>query len=203
MFVKLLAIAVSASAGNPLLDAPRREWHIGAMIRSCLCAALVALPVPALATEAFLGVAAQSVETPFTIATGQRGTSLQAGVRGRPIGGLRAVGSPQPYLFGAVNTGGGVSFAAAGLSWRIGKGPVFLRPGIGLAIHDGRIPTYDAVGRSDLGSRVLFEPELALGVRISPRVAVEASWVHLSHAQLFGGQNPGVDIIGARLSFEL
>ena len=57
--------------------------------------------------------------------------------------------------------------------------------------------------RTDLGSRILFEPELGLGYRISDRVAIEAAWVHVSHAQLLSRQNPGMDSIGLRLSFRL
>ena len=35
------------------------------------------------------------------------------------------------------------------------------------------------------------------------RMTVEASWVHMSHAQLFGKQNPGMDNLGLRLSVQL
>jgi len=52
-------------------------------------------------------------------------------------------------------------------------------------------------------NQVLFEPELGIGARISERMTIEASWVHLSHATLFGRQNPGIDNIGARLNFRL
>jgi hypothetical protein len=57
--------------------------------------------------------------------------------------------------------------------------------------------------RIDLGSRVLFEPELAVGLRLNPQLAAELSWVHVSHAQLFGGQNPGMDFLGARVVLKL
>ena len=73
-----------------------------------------------------------------------------------------------------------------------------------MAVHTG--PSY-RVGpngkRDDLGSRLLFEPELAFGVPIAPRMAIEASWVHASHAQLFSGQNPGLNMIGTRLTLRL
>ena len=52
-------------------------------------------------------------------------------------------------------------------------------------------------------SRLLFEPELGLGARINSRMTLEASWVHISHAQLAGRQNPGIDNIGARLTLGL
>ena len=35
------------------------------------------------------------------------------------------------------------------------------------------------------------------------RISVEGSWVHMSHAQLFGRQNPGMDNIGVRLNLKL
>ena len=58
--------------------------------------------------------------------------------------------------------------------------------------------------RTDLGSRVLFEPEIALGVDLSPRWSVEASWVHISNARIFNSkQNPGIDTMGVRLNFAL
>ena len=55
----------------------------------------------------------------------------------------------------------------------------------------------------DFGSRVLFEPELGLGTRINDRLSVEASWVHMSHATLFGRENPGIDNLGVRVNLEL
>ena len=78
-----------------------------------------------------------------------------------------------------------------------------MRPGIGVAVHT-RSSRGSANGlRTDLGSRILFEPELGVGYRLSDRVSVEASWVHLSHAQLLSRQNPGMDSFGVRLSWRL
>jgi len=34
-------------------------------------------------------------------------------------------------------------------------------------------------------------------------MTIEASWVHMSHAQIFGKQNPGMDNLGVRLSIQL
>ena len=54
--------------------------------------------------------------------------------------------------------------------------------------------------RTDLGSRVLFEPEIGLGYRLDGKTAVEASWVHVSQGQIFDSQqNPGIDMMGVRL----
>ena len=54
--------------------------------------------------------------------------------------------------------------------------------------------------RIDFGSHVLFEPELALGVDLNERLAVEASYTHLSTGQIFAqGKNQGLDDAGVRL----
>ena len=178
--MKALAIAITAMAG------------------------LVA--APAAAGEVFAGAYVHGVETPLTFYTGEDGADVQLGYRFEGIEALAAVGKPAPYLIASLNTGGDSGFAGAGLSWKLGKGPVYLRPGVGLVVHDGPSDRIDPVsGRhTELGSRVLFAPEVALGLKVSPRLAVEASWVHVSHAQLFNGtQNPGIDMMGVRVNWEL
>jgi lipid A 3-O-deacylase len=40
-------------------------------------------------------------------------------------------------------------------------------------------------------------------VRVSSRATIEASWVHMSHAQLFSRENPGIDNLGVRVSLGL
>jgi hypothetical protein len=113
---------------------------------------------------------------------------------------LKAVGGPRPHAFASVNSAGNTHFASAGISWTIGK-RIYLRPGIGLAVHTGPGSVVPGDDRIDFGSRILFAPELGLGARLNGQVSVEASWVHLSHAQLFGPQNPGLDTIGVRLNY--
>jgi hypothetical protein len=44
---------------------------------------------------------------------------------------------------------------------------------------------------------------LGIGYDISDRVTLEASWVHLSQAQLFSRQNPGMDSVGIRVTYRL
>ncbi len=91
-----------------------------------------------------------------------------------------------------------------GLSAKFGSS-LYIRPGIGLAIHTGSAEKFQDLtnDKIDLGSRVLFEPELAVGTQINSRLSIEASWVHMSHAQLFGRQNPGIDNLGVRLNLAL
>ena len=159
--------------------------------------ALALIASPAHAGELFGGVYKHAVDTPFSLEGGrEQGVDLQLGYRGGRL--FPALGL-QPYVFGALNSAGDTSYAAAGLSWKFGD-RFFIRPGLGLAIHNGSADTFDRPDRIALGSRILFEPELGIGVRVAPRLTLEASWVHMSHATLFSGQNPGIDNIGARVS---
>ncbi len=167
-------------------------------------AAALAAPLPAAAQEVWGGIAAHGVDTPFTKDIGERGVDLQAGYRFAAVEALSAIGSPEPYVVAVVNLDGETNLLAAGLSWKLGD-RIYVRPGIGIAVHDGPGFRVDPATnlRTDLGSRVLFEPEIAVGFQATPRLSIEASWIHVSHAQLFGGQNPGLDIIGVRANWRL
>lgn len=168
-------------------------------------AAVLGCAHPAAAQEVFAGSYVHGVDTPFTLETGERGVSFQGGVRFAPLQALSFLGKPAPYAMVSASASGETSFAGAGLGWTLGKGRFYARPGIGLVIHDGPSLRLDpATGlRTDLGSRVLFAPEIAAGVRLSPRWSAEASWVHVSHARLFGEQNPGLDLVGVRINYRL
>ena len=163
-------------------------------------ATLLASATGAQAQEVFGGVAAHDVMTGITVSGIEDGVDLQIGYRGARFGGSANQWTPAPYIFASVNSVGDTNFAAAGVSWKFGN-QVYFRPGIGLAIHDG--PSIVAPGddRIDFGSRILFEPEVAVGVQLNEQVSAEASWVHLSHAKLFGPQNPGMDSIGVRVNY--
>ena len=157
--------------------------------------------VPAQAGEVFGGLYLHDVDTVLTHSGIEGGVDVQLGYRWDPL--MNDKG-PQPYVFVAANSAGETHYAAAGFSFKFGD-KVFIRPGIGLAVHTGSAadfthPDHDHI---DFGSRILFEPELGIGARISDRATIEASWVHMSHAQVFSPQNPGIDNFGARLSFKL
>ena len=164
-------------------------------------AALACLwPATAQAGELFGGVYIHDVDSPLTKSGIEKGVDLQLGYRWDPIGKTPL----QPYLFGAVNTAGETHYAAAGISAKFGK-RLFVRPGIGIALHSGDNGEFDDPFDDDVefGTSVLFAPELGIGYQVSERLSVEASIVHLSHAQLSGGQNPGIDNVGVRLSWKL
>ncbi len=159
---------------------------------------------PALAGEIFGGVYAHNVDTPLTLDGGtENGVDVQLGWRGGALVPLLGT-SLRPYAFGALNTAGNTSYAAVGLSAKFG-GRVYIRPGLGLAIHNGSTARYENPynDKLEFGSRVLFEPEVGIGVQLAPRISAEASWVHMSHATLFSGQNPGIDNIGVRMNVAL
>lgn len=173
--------------------------------RFFLLAAPALLAGPAAAQEVYGGVYKHQVNALLSKDIGEGGVDLQLGYRTAPVKALSFIGSPSPYLFGSLNLQGDTSFAAAGLSWRLGKGPVFLRPGAGIAVHDGPV-LHDRPKcgkRTDLGCRVQFQLEIALGTRLSDSFDIEASWIHMSHAHLFSEQNPGLDVVGVRLTYRL
>jgi hypothetical protein len=160
----------------------------------------VAAPFPAEAGELFGGLYAHDVKTPFDKSGIEDGVDVQLGWRGGRIGATPL----QPYAFGALNTAGDTSYAAVGLSAKFGT-RIFVRPGVGIAIHNGSAKKFQDLtnDRIEFGSRVLFEPEVGVGARINERLSVEASWVHMSHARLFSRQNPGIDNVGVRVTLGL
>jgi hypothetical protein len=166
----------------------------------CLAVAAGLLSAPASAGELFGGLYAHDVKLPTDMSGIERGMDVMVGYRGGSIGHTPL----QPYLFGALNSAGDTSFAAVGLSARFGRS-LYIRPGLGIAIHTGSAEKFQdpSNDKIDFGSRVLFEPELGVGTQLNDRLSIEASWVHMSHAQLFGHQNPGIDNLGVRLNLKL
>ena len=160
-----------------------------------------AMPSQAGAGELFGGLYKHDVSTPLNLSGNvEQGMDVQLGYRGGRIDHTPL----EPYAFGALNTAGDTSYAAAGLSARFGRS-IYVRPGLGIAVHTGSAKDFEdpSNGKIDFGSRVLFEPELGVGAQVNNRLSVEASWVHMSHAQLFGHQNPGIDNIGFRMNLAL
>ena len=172
--------------------------HLFKRVIACSVLTLSAA-APAQAGEIFGGLYFHDVSTFVTPDSGnENGLDVQLGWRGDPLTSWKL----QPHAFVSVNTAGRTHYAAAGISRKFGR-KVYFRPGVGVAIHTGSTRDYVIPGNHhiEFGSRVLFEPEIALGTQVSDSVSVEASWVHLSHAQLAGGQNPGIDNLGVRLNY--
>src|SRR4051794_40323305 len=96
-----------------------------------------AATTPAHAGEVFGGVYAHAVDTPLTKSQAEGGVDVQLGWRGGSIGRTPL----QPYVFGALNTSADTSYAAIGISARFGD-RVYVRPGVGIAIHNGSAKKY-------------------------------------------------------------
>jgi hypothetical protein len=171
----------------------------------------------ALAGEAMLGVYSHDISDRISFGGFEGGQQIVGGVRTAALDELAWAFKPRVHLIVGVNTRGGTNYAATGLSWRFNFAGdrFYFEPGLGAAIHSGKVdlPSPDEPGLSpgeqqrrllnwqtklDLGSRVLFEPEWALGWKATDRLSMELSWIHLSHAQLAGKQNPGLGDFGLR-----
>jgi hypothetical protein len=152
------------------------------------------------AGEVFGGVFVHDVKTGITASGIEDGIDLQIGYRGERFGNSSNKWVPAPYAFVSVNSVGDTNFAAAGVSWKFGR-QLYFRPGIGIAVHDGPKNVEPGEDRIDFGSRILFEPEAAIGYQFNERASAELSIVHLSHAKLFSEQNPGIDNIGVRVNY--
>jgi lipid A 3-O-deacylase len=182
-------------------------------------AALALAAGPACAGEVLLGVYQHDIMDGISHGGHfEHGKDIVFGYRTASLDELSAIWSPHVHLIAGVNTLGGTDFVAAGFDWRIKFGPddrFYFEPGIGAAIHTGdvNLASPDDPGltqaqidqrlndfrtKLDLGSRVLFEPELALGWKATDRWSLEMSWIHMSHAQLAGPQNPGLGDFGFR-----
>lgn len=160
-----------------------------------------ALPAAAWAQEAWLGLFGHDVHVGLASCCYERGADIQAGLRTGPLATVPRFGELRAYALGSANTAGGVPFAAAGAAWRfpIGSTGFYVQPGLGAAVQFASDAKYQVRrDRLYLGSRVLFEPELSVGWRAGRRWAIEAAYEHLSHADLAGRQNPGLDDVGVR-----
>lgn len=172
----------------------------------CVLATSAAIAAPACAGDLFGGVLAHNADLGITVCCAEGGTTdVQFGYRTLAIPALSRLGDIRAHVFGEVNTAGGTDFVAAGLSYRFSfHRDFYIAPGLGAAIQDGGDEQFQArPDRLSLGSRVLFEPELTAGWHATDRLSVELHYNHLSHGQLAGAQNPGVDNLGVRLAWRL
>ena len=175
---------------------------------------------PTLAGEAMLGVYSHDISDHLSFGGTEHGVQIVGGVRTASLDELSMIFKPHVHLIVGVNTRGGTDYAATGFSWRLpfGRDRFYFEPGIGVAIHTGvvNLPSpydpgltaaeqqkrlHDWQTKLDLGSRVLFEPEWSLGWKATDRMSLEMSWIHMSHAQLAGKQNPGLGDFGLRLVY--
>lgn len=174
------------------------------------------------APEIAVGVLAHGVNLTKTASsripegTEERGTTdIELMIRGRPE---RLLLGGRPSLKAEVNLDGRTSFFSAGSEWRQSflRGRFYVQGGLGLTYQTGysfladpfepgisqaefqrRYPTY--ISRTEFGSKLLFNPNVSLGVKVGRSFALEVALEHYSQARLFSRQNPGINNIGLRL----
>ena len=131
---------------------------------------------------------------------------------------LRILLKPRLTAKVQINTAGRTSFFSVGAEWRqhILRGRVYGQAGIGATVIDGYSFTPDPFQpgisneeawrrydiyrrRTSFGSKILFNPNASIGVRVDRRWAVELAWEHHSHRQIFSDTNPGIDHVGIRV----
>ncbi len=190
-------------------------------------AAALSAASAAAAGDAWVGVYGHDVtfigETLGIGAAGREGgVAVHLGASTDRIDSLGWLGRPAVHAIAAIHTSGDTSFGAVGFNWPLdvgGPGGLYIRPGVGLALHDGEeeLPDFREPGISEMerrrrialrgekiefGSQVLFEPEFAVGYRLSEKASAELSYVHLSHGQILAsGKNQGLDQFGVRLRY--
>jgi hypothetical protein len=197
-------------------------------MRVAISLILAVLPVEARATnpqsELSAGLLAQGVlipakkAPPGSFIEGSEESGTQAAEllwRGKPV---RKILWMRPTAKLHLNLSGRTSFVAVGGEWRqhLLRRRLYVQAGFGLAVHDGNRFTPDpfvpgltqaeAAARYELyryrtafGSRILFNPSLSAGLRLSSKMAMEGVLEHYSHKQVFNRQNPGINLVGVRL----
>ena len=178
----------------------RIQKSVAKMGQAGIALLMLPVPTPALADQIWFGLYRHDITLAQT--TFEAGQDIKAGWIGDRIEGWRNIGRPAPHLLVSKSLNGGTDYVAAGLNWTFGS-KLYIRPGIGIAVNDGPRRAVRNGRRVDLGSPVTFEPELAAGWRVNDRLAIETSWIHLSHATIFSRQNRGMDSTGLRLLYRL
>jgi lipid A 3-O-deacylase len=190
------------------------RWLFGAALGLASLAA--ASPAHADVEAVTVGLVAHNIEVvdPKN-ANKEDGPAVDAQLTFSSPGFLRVIGSPRPYVALAPNLSGDTSFAAVGLTWRIGLGENWaIEPAFGYAVHDGSVsnPFPNGDPRATeytnenvlLGSEDLFRSSIGVTRQLTDGLSAQAFFVHYSHGQILGsGRNQGMDQAGLRLTFHL
>ena len=126
-------------------------------------------------------------------------------------------GTIRPALGATINFAGHTSKVYLDARWQVeccwGG---FFALGIGAAIHNGEVDSLANLGsltgsallravatserHKQLGSRVLFHPNVEWGYRLSERNSVSIYWEHISNANI-AKRNEGLDTLGLRYGY--
>lgn len=196
--------------------------HVVAAAAACIALASGLCTTTASAGELMAGLYAHGVGVKQSQ---EGGVDPLIGYRTDRVQWLSWIGKPSIHVIAAANSNVSTDYIAAGFDWRFNIGGRdsrwYIQPGIGLALTNGEADIGNAYQpgispaekqkrldlsrtRIDFGDPLLFEPELALGYRLSPRWNVEVSYIHLSNGEIFHhGENQGLDDIGLRFTYKI
>ena len=109
---------------------------------------------------------------------------------------------PRIYLGASVGTGDGVDQVFGGFSWTADiTNRLFVELGLGGTVHNGKLDGSSGKG-PDLGCRLLFREQIALGYRVSDNWQILATADHSSHANLCDGPNDGLSHAGLAIGYK-
>ncbi|WP_158626114.1 acyloxyacyl hydrolase [Arsenicitalea aurantiaca] len=107
------------------------------------------------------------------------------------------LGAPRLELGGVLNVQGRESVLHAGLNWQVPvfETPLFAELGLGVGIHDGALDGAERPLRN-LGCPFGFHYSYALGANLENNFTILAKFQHISHANLCGDRNDGINNFG-------
>jgi lipid A 3-O-deacylase len=108
---------------------------------------------------------------------------------------------PRIYLGASLGTGDGVDQIYGGFSWTADiTSRLFVELGLGGTVHNGKLDGSNGKG-PDLGCRLLFREQVALGYRVTDNWQILATADHSSHANLCDGPNDGLSHAGLAIGY--
>lgn len=195
------------------------------LLSAFLCAAS-AIPAFAQVAEVRAGIGAHDIRAISDLLVKEESIVINGEIIFEEPKFLKWAFSPQPYIGGQLNLGGGTSWGGAGLLWRQNLGKRFYADfGFGAVIHDGTLDVFDGFklpdrdltqedfdtafdelffrrrSKIEYGSRVLLKEQLTLGYRLDEDWAIEGYFEHVSHGNFWtDNENDGSDSAGFRVN---
>lgn len=155
----------------------------------------------------------------------ETGEDFELGWRSEKIESWDYLKHPSIYIQTQINDSGNTNQVSVGLTWKatpFQDDRIYLRPGFGIATHDGRLTIPDPAEpgitptehdrrvalalepKNEYGSRVLWNMQFGVGYDLSDSSSIEINWNHISHAfmplpkEAKGDSNQGQDNLGLR-----
>lgn len=150
--------------------------------------------------EIRVGVLHHDIDNLWSGSSYENGTDVSAEIVLNPAYALWG-GHIRPNIGVAINDTGATSKIYTGGLWQIlRRNGWILDLGAGLAVHDGETNNPEAVGRKELGSRILFHVSLELGYSLSAHNRIFLMFDHISNGYT-ADPNEGLDTLGIRYGY--